>query len=168
MRHEPAANHLGPTVRYRLGDLEVDLARAEVTKAGVPLALPKLSFEFLCALLESAPAIATTNRPLDRVWPGLVVSPETVSQRVKLLRDVLGDDPKSPVRARSARSWLSAGPDCRDPPAADIDGCAARGDVSSRHAPCDTRLADRIVAPRTHGANVLSGGADRGGVVRRT
>jgi TolB-like protein len=30
------------------------------------------------------------------VWPGIVVSPETVSKRVTLLRDALGDDPKAP------------------------------------------------------------------------
>ena len=45
---------------------------------------------------------------MDGVWPGLVVGPETVSQRIKLLRDSLGDDPKMPryvagVRGRGYR-----------------------------------------------------------------
>jgi Transcriptional regulatory protein, C terminal len=33
---------------------------------------------------------------MEQVWPKAVVSPETLSQRIKLLRDALGDDPRSP------------------------------------------------------------------------
>ena len=45
---------------------------------------------------------------MQLVWPGLVVSPETVTQRVKLVRDALGDDPHAPryilgVRGRGYR-----------------------------------------------------------------
>ncbi len=94
--------------RFRVDDLEVDTGKAVVTRNGVELPLPKLSFDLLRALIESAPSIATTDSLLDRVWPGLVVNPETVAARVKLLRDVIGDDPKQPryilgVRARGYR-----------------------------------------------------------------
>lgn len=59
-------------------------------------------------LVESSPAMVTTETLLERVWPGLVVNPETVSQRVKLLRGALGDDPRQPryivvVRGRGYR-----------------------------------------------------------------
>src|SRR5258708_36374982 len=63
----------------------------------------KLAFGLLRALIESAPSIATTDSLLDRVWPGLVVNPETVAARVKLLRDVIGDDPKHPLYILGAR-----------------------------------------------------------------
>jgi hypothetical protein len=33
---------------------------------------------------------------MQDVWPGLIVSPETVSHRVKLLREALGDDSRMP------------------------------------------------------------------------
>jgi TolB-like protein/DNA-binding winged helix-turn-helix (wHTH) protein/cytochrome c-type biogenesis protein CcmH/NrfG len=94
--------------RFRVDDLEVDTGKAVVTRNGVELPLPKLSFDLLRALIESAPSIATTDSLLNRVWPGLVVNPETVAARVKLLRDVIGDDPKRPryilaVRARGYR-----------------------------------------------------------------
>src|SRR6266403_233460 len=94
--------------RFRVDDLEVDTGKAVVTRNGVELPLPKLSFDLLRALIESAPSIATTDSLLDRVWPGLVVNPETVAARVKLRRDVIGDDPKQPryilgVRARGYR-----------------------------------------------------------------
>jgi hypothetical protein len=50
----------------------------------------------------------TVRRLMDSVWPDAVVSPETISQRVKLLRSTLGDDVKSPryvggVRGRGYR-----------------------------------------------------------------
>jgi TolB-like protein/DNA-binding winged helix-turn-helix (wHTH) protein/Tfp pilus assembly protein PilF len=92
---------------YQVGDLEVDVARATVTRAGVQLSLPKLSFDLLVALIEIAPAVATVDVLLDRVWPGLVVNPETVSQRVKLLRAALGDDAREPryVLVVRGRGW---------------------------------------------------------------
>jgi TolB-like protein len=45
---------------------------------------------------------------MERVWPGVVISPETVTQRVKVLRDALSDDAKKPryiegVRGRGYR-----------------------------------------------------------------
>jgi DNA-binding winged helix-turn-helix (wHTH) protein len=58
--------------------------------------LPKLSFDLLCALINAAPAIVTNDELLERVWPGLQVSPESVAQRVKLLRSAIGDDSQQP------------------------------------------------------------------------
>jgi adenylate cyclase len=79
---------------YRLDDLIVDTGRVRVTRADRELALPKLSFDLLVALIEAAPRVVSPDELMERVWPGLIVSPETLSQRVKLLRDALGDDPK--------------------------------------------------------------------------
>lgn len=96
------------TARYRVDDLLVDVGRAQVTRAGSEVPLPKLSFDLFLALIETAPSIATADELVTRVWPGLVVSPETVSQRAKLLREALGDDSRQPrylavVRGRGYR-----------------------------------------------------------------
>ena len=93
---------------YQLNDLIVDTGRISVTRNGLELPLPKLSFDLLVALIKAAPGVASQDELMDRVWPGLVVGPETVSQRIKLLRDSLGDDPKMPryvagVRGRGYR-----------------------------------------------------------------
>ena len=53
--------------------------------------MPKLSFDLFLALIEAAPNFVSHQQLLARVWPGLVVSDKTISQRVKLLRDALGD-----------------------------------------------------------------------------
>jgi DNA-binding winged helix-turn-helix (wHTH) protein len=81
---------------YEISDLVIDLARQRVTRAAAEIALPKLSFDLLLVLMRAAPAVLSNNELMAQVWPGLVVSPETVSQRVKLLRDALGDDPRAP------------------------------------------------------------------------
>lgn len=93
---------------FRLDDLVVDTGRATVTRGGSELTLPRLSFDLLVALIDAAPRIVSPDELMDRVWPGLVVNPETVSQRIKLLRDSLEDDPKNPryvagVRGRGYR-----------------------------------------------------------------
>src|SRR5258708_11086697 len=94
--------------RYRIGDLEVDIGKAEVTRGGEKIALPKLSFDLLCALMSASTAIVTIDDLLQQVWPGLLVSPESVAQRVKLLRSAIGDDSQQPryilgVRGRGYR-----------------------------------------------------------------
>jgi TolB-like protein/DNA-binding winged helix-turn-helix (wHTH) protein/Tfp pilus assembly protein PilF len=81
---------------YELSDLVIDVARQRVTRAAAEIALPKLSFDLLLVLIRAAPAVVSNDDLMAQVWSGLVVSPETVSQRVKLLRDVLGDDPRAP------------------------------------------------------------------------
>jgi TolB-like protein/tetratricopeptide (TPR) repeat protein/DNA-binding winged helix-turn-helix (wHTH) protein len=93
---------------YRVDDLIVDIGRQRITRNGVEIPLSQLSFELLVALARAAPNLLSFDQLMERVWPGLVVSPETVSQRVKLVRDALGDDPHSPryilgVRGRGYR-----------------------------------------------------------------
>jgi adenylate cyclase len=93
---------------YRVGDLLVDMGRGRVTRQAEVVPLTKLSFELLIALIEVAPNLLTPDLMMQRVWPGVVVSPETVTQRVKVLRDALGDDPRQPryiegVRGRGYR-----------------------------------------------------------------
>ena len=89
--------------RFGLGDLSVDLGQQCVRRGAVDLALPKLSFEILLALARAAPKIVSIDELMSQVWQGLVVNPETVSQRIKLLRDALGDDPQAPKYIASLR-----------------------------------------------------------------
>ncbi|MEA3161251.1 MAG: hypothetical protein QOD95_2799 [Gammaproteobacteria bacterium] len=102
----PDAGALPP--RFLIDDLEVDIGRAEVRRRGEQIPLPKLSFDLLCVLAKAAPAIVTIEDLLQQVWPGLHVSPESVAQRVKLLRGAIGDDSQQPryimgVRGRGYR-----------------------------------------------------------------
>lgn len=95
-------------IGYEVDDLYVDLGRQRVSRAGVELPLSALSFDLLLALVRVAPNLLTFDQLMQQVWPGLVVGPETVSQRVKLVREALGDDAQAPryvvgVRGRGYR-----------------------------------------------------------------
>jgi TolB-like protein/Flp pilus assembly protein TadD/DNA-binding winged helix-turn-helix (wHTH) protein len=101
---------------YRVGDLLIDIGRQRVTRESVELSLSALSFELLLALARAAPNVLSFDQLMERVWPGLVVTPETVSQRVKLVRDAIGDDSQSPryiagVRGRGYRMVASVIPE---------------------------------------------------------
>jgi TolB-like protein len=83
-------------MRYRLDDLTIDTGRQIVSRAGAVIPLPKLSYDLLLALVRAAPDLVSLDELMRLVWPGVIVSPETVSQRIKLLRDALEDEPRDP------------------------------------------------------------------------
>src|SRR5215469_1440916 len=87
-----------------VGDLLVDVGQQRVTRAGSDIALPNLSFQLLMALIRAAPNVLSNEALMTQVWPGLVVSPETVNKRVHLLREALGDDPREPRYITGVRS----------------------------------------------------------------
>lgn len=93
-----------PRERFQLGsDLCLDAGRLRLERNGSEIPLPKLSFDFLLALVRAAPNVVTYDDLMAQVWPGLVVQPETISQRAKLLRDALSDDPQTPKVVRGVR-----------------------------------------------------------------
>src|SRR5580698_8675177 len=83
-------------MKYSVGDLTIDTGRQLVGRGADTIALPKLSYDLLLTLVQAAPNLLSSDELMRRVWPGIIVSPETVSQRVKMLRDALGDDPRVP------------------------------------------------------------------------
>jgi TolB-like protein/DNA-binding winged helix-turn-helix (wHTH) protein len=89
---------------WHVGDLVVDVAQQRVLRGAEVIELPKLSFDLLLALARCAPAVVSNEELMQQVWPGLVVSPETVVQRVKLLRTALGDSSVEPRYIAALRS----------------------------------------------------------------
>src|SRR5450755_1677668 len=110
---------------FLVGDLQVDVGQQRVTRAGIEITLPDLSFQLLLALIRVAPNFLSNDLLMARVWPGLIVSPETVAKRVNLLREALGDDAKDPryiagVRNRGYRLVAAVSPAvCPAPPVED-------------------------------------------------
>ena len=83
-------------IRYRVGDLVLDTGSRRVTRNGKRLKLGGLTFDLLLVLVEASPSMASYDTLAERVWEGRPVSPETIAQRAKMLRDALSDDAKSP------------------------------------------------------------------------
>src|SRR5215469_9629347 len=100
---------------YQVDDLTIDLAPRRVRRAGTLIPLKALSFDLLVTLVRAAPSLVSFEQLNERVWPGLVITPETIVQRVKLLRGALGDDPHAPryiegVRGRGYRMLAEVRP----------------------------------------------------------
>ncbi len=94
--------------RYCVADLLVDATTRQITRDGREIPLPALSFDLFLALLRRAPAVVSTDRLMELVWPGRVVNVETIAKRVELVREALGDDSRAPryialVRRRGYR-----------------------------------------------------------------
>lgn len=81
---------------YRFADITVDTAQRLVLRGSEVVALPRLTYRMLLTLVEAAPRVLTYDDLVDAVWDGRAASPETVKQRVKLLRDALSDDATEP------------------------------------------------------------------------
>jgi len=133
------------------GDLHVDVGQQRVTRAGVEITLPNLSFQLLLALIRVSPNVLSNDLLMARVWPGLIVSPETVAKRVNLLREALGDDAQDPryiagVRSRGYR--LVAAVSSARRPASTVEGSLSAPVVVAQ--PDESSTQDTLaVVPRT-------------------
>ena len=82
--------------RFKIKDLTVDIGARQVSRDGVPLKLSGLTFDLFVALADASPSMLNHDDLASQVWSGRPVSQETISQRVKLLRDALSDDARAP------------------------------------------------------------------------
>jgi DNA-binding winged helix-turn-helix (wHTH) protein len=64
---------------FTVGDLRIDTGLQRVSRGEQEIPLPNLSFKLLLALVRAAPNFLSNEMLMERVWPGIVVSPETVS-----------------------------------------------------------------------------------------
>jgi two-component system response regulator RegX3 len=87
-----------------LGDVRLDPARREATKAGEPLELSRKEFELLHLLMREAGSVVTRERLIDEVWDvNWFGSTKTLDVHVSALRKKLGDDPNEPRYLHTVR-----------------------------------------------------------------
>jgi len=92
-------------VCYRLGDLEVDLARHAVREADREVVLSVLELRLLVALLAADGRILSRDQLLDAIHGvgEADVTDRAIDVYVKRLREKLGDDPASPRYVATVR-----------------------------------------------------------------
>lgn len=78
--------------RYRFADVELDVDRFAVTRAGRRLDLEPKAIDVLRVLVERPGRLVTKDELLDAVWPGVAVTPNALTRVVAQLRRELGDD----------------------------------------------------------------------------
>ena len=87
----------------RLLDLDIDRPARRVSRAGEPLPISGMTWILLDVLLAHGTDVVDFDTLAAEVWAPAVVGEDAVSQRVKLLRQALGDDSRHPRYIRSVR-----------------------------------------------------------------
>ncbi|MEW6999204.1 winged helix-turn-helix domain-containing protein [Colwelliaceae bacterium BS250] len=83
---------------YQFGDLQLDQGKRQLKRGDEIIKLPKLSFDVLNVLIESSPNHVSPDELIDKAWgERRVVSPENITQRIKILRKSLNDDASHPT-----------------------------------------------------------------------
>lgn len=125
----------------QLLDLHIDRASQLVRRGDGVLPVSGLSWRLLDCLLEHATDVVDFDTLAREVWAPAVVGEDAISQRVKLLRQALGDDSRQPRYVRSVRGrgyQLCAPPQaCAPvaPPAAAEPSAATPGTASTPSIP---------------------------------
>jgi transcriptional activator of cad operon len=88
----------GPSaLPLRIGDWFVDPQSGRISRSGEAVRLEARTMRLLLCLAERAGEIVSIDELLDRVWTGVIVTPDSVYQAITSLRRLLGDDPKQPA-----------------------------------------------------------------------
>jgi TolB-like protein/DNA-binding winged helix-turn-helix (wHTH) protein len=83
-------------MKYLLHDLIIDTGRQSISRGDGTIKMTKLSYDFFLVLIRAAPDLVSSEDLMRQVWPQVVVSADTVTKRVTLVREALGDDSSAP------------------------------------------------------------------------
>ncbi len=84
----------------------LDLTRGCVRVADREIELPPKAFDVLRVLAENAGRLVSKQELYEAVWPRVTVSDDTLVQRIRELRQVLGDDERRLIKTVSRRGYL--------------------------------------------------------------
>lgn len=88
---------MSSAAKLRIGAWCVDPAAGQISRDGEVLRVEARMLRLLLDLAEHAGEVVSIDALLDRVWAGVIVTPDSVYQAVASLRRQLGDDPKQPL-----------------------------------------------------------------------
>lgn len=89
----------------KTADLEINTSQQQVYKNKQLVKLSHLSFRTVMVLVKASPQPVTVDQLIEAVWQSVAVSPETVTQRIALIRKALtGDDDTNEKYIASVRS----------------------------------------------------------------
>ena len=93
-----------PSPKLRLGDLEIDLSRHQVTLSGSILSLSPKEFELLAYLVRNRGLVISRDTLLEKIW-GYEYEGDTrtVDVHIRWLREKIESDPASPRRILTVR-----------------------------------------------------------------
>lgn len=91
---------------WRFDRFELDLQRGTLSAAGQKIALRPKTFALLSHLVAHAGRLISKDELLDTVWPGVVVTEDSVIQCVGELRAALGDRAQQLIKTVTRRGYM--------------------------------------------------------------
>ncbi len=91
---------------FRFGDFTLDLTRGALCAGDRPVELRPKSFGVLAHLVENAGRLVPKDELMQAVWPGVVVSDESLAKCVSEVRAALGDAEQRLVKTVPRRGYL--------------------------------------------------------------
>jgi transcriptional activator of cad operon len=86
-----------PPPILRIGDWSVDPATGHMSRGKESIRVEARTLRLLLCLAESSGEVVSMDELLNKVWSGVIVTPDSVYQAITALRRLLGDDPKNPT-----------------------------------------------------------------------
>jgi transcriptional activator of cad operon len=81
----------------RIGAWRVSPASGQMSREGETVRVEARTMRLLLCLAEHAGEVVSIDELLERVWTGVIVTPDSVYQAITSLRRLLGDDAKQPT-----------------------------------------------------------------------
>ena len=97
------------TDRYRFGPFMLDASRASLHRGDAEIKLRPRSFALLQHLLSHAGRLLTKDELLSALWPGVVVTEDSLTRCISEVRAALGDDAQTLIKTVPRRGYLFAG-----------------------------------------------------------
>lgn len=89
-----------------LGRAILDLARGTLTRDGTIVPLRSKSFRLLCELARNSGRVMSKDELMAAVWPGVIVSEDSLTQAVRDIRRSLGDEGQTLLRTVARRGFI--------------------------------------------------------------
>jgi DNA-binding winged helix-turn-helix (wHTH) protein/TolB-like protein/tetratricopeptide (TPR) repeat protein len=90
----------------RLGTYALDRERGLILNNGRPVDVRARTFSLLVFLVEHANRVVSRDQIFDVVWKGLVVTDDALTQTIRDLRNVLGDEGAALIKTVAKRGYM--------------------------------------------------------------
>jgi len=98
------------TQDFQVGEFRLDLDRGTLTRGGVLAPIRAKAFGLLGHLARNVGRVLSKDELLDAVWPGVIVTEDSLTQAMRDLRRAIGDKRGEIVRTIPRRGYLLAIP----------------------------------------------------------
>ena len=92
--------------RYRFGPFLLEPAIRRLLHDSAEITLPPKAFDILVLLVRARDRVLSKQELLDAVWPDTAVTENTLTQRIKEIREALEDDAQEPRYVRTGPTYL--------------------------------------------------------------